>query len=62
MDEEDRKLFESLVFKELDSLNYFMTILSDKKQNLSMDKLIMDFAVNYCKQYYNKNYSYKENI
>lgn len=56
MDENERNIFESLIFKELDSLNYFMI----NKNNLSMDKLVMECAVNYCKQYYNKNYNYYE--
>lgn len=56
MDESERNIFEGFVFKELDSLNYFM----DRNKDLSMDKLVMEFAVNYCKQYYNKDYNYYE--
>ena len=55
MDENDIKLFEQLVFKELNALNYnFMY------PDLTMDKLVMDFAVQYCKDNYDKTYGYYE--
>ena len=57
MNEEEEKLFEGFVFKELDACGYF---ISGTGKPFSMDKLIMDFACLYCMEHFGKNYSYKE--
>lgn len=59
MNEEEEKLFEDLVVRELDACGYFMHMRKDKRP--SMDEMIMDFACLYCMERYNKDYTYRLN-
>lgn len=58
MDEQDNKIFEDMVIRELDACGYFL--MPENKVKKSMHQLIMDFACLYCMENYNKNYNYYE--
>lgn len=57
MNEQEDRLFEEMVVKELDACGYFL--FSKNGEKVDKDKLIMDFACLYCMEHYNKNYRYK---
>lgn len=58
MTDDEQKLFEELVIKELDACGYF---LSGQGINKTMDQMVMDFACLYCMEFYNKSYNYNLN-
>lgn len=56
MTEEERKMFEELVDKELHANNYFMLPYNMAKP---FHRRLMDFAALYCMEHYNMNYHFE---